>query len=118
MSKLPRGPSVPRVVSTRSPKHYGTSANNPWDSFRDRGRRKMKHQWEEYYMCEIMQWFIYKEDELVRDQKKQLTFWRDFPGHSPTKQDLQVVGHLYECNSILAPDHPEKDGKLDQHCSR
>ncbi|KAI0125684.1 hypothetical protein BJ170DRAFT_684939 [Xylariales sp. AK1849] len=111
MSKLPLGPLIPKVLSTRSAKHYGTSCNSTWDSFRDRGFPKLKDEWKEDWRCEIMQWFIYKEDELVRDKKKSLSFFRGFTGHNPSKADLQIVDQLYESGSILAPDHPGDDVK-------
>jgi hypothetical protein len=56
MSKLPLAPTV---LSTKAPKHYGTSCMSAWDPIRDRGFAKVKDPYDDTEKCEIMQWFIY-----------------------------------------------------------
>ncbi|KAH6662561.1 hypothetical protein B0J14DRAFT_707549 [Halenospora varia] len=108
MSKLGLAPVI---TATKAPKHYGTSCNSTWQSSRDRGYPNVRDIWEEEDKCEIMEWFIYKDDDLVRDKKITLPFYRKWAGSNPTGATLEVEDQLFECSTLLAPDHPE-DGKL------
>jgi hypothetical protein len=104
MSKLGLAPVI---TATKAPKHYGTSCNSTWQSSRDRGHPKVRDVWEEEDKCEIMSWFIYMNDDLVRDKKIKLPFYRKWAGTNPTGATLEFEDQLYECQSVLAPEHPE-----------
>ncbi|KFG77530.1 hypothetical protein MANI_111979 [Metarhizium anisopliae] len=109
MSKLGLSPTV---IATKAPKHYGTCCTAKWEANRDRGYQKFKDVWEEEDKCSIMQWFIYKDDDLVRGKKLKLPFYRKWPGTHPNGSELHVEEQLYESSVLLAPDHPEDEVKL------
>jgi len=56
MSKLPM--AAPLVLSTKSPKHYGTSCNSPYDHKRDKGFPTLQDIWDGVVKCKVMDWFI------------------------------------------------------------
>lgn len=47
----------------------------------------------------------------MRDKKIKLPFYRKWAGTNPTGATLEFEDQLYECESVLAPEHPE-DGKF------
>ena len=140
MSKLGIGPTV---TSTKAAKHYGTSCNATWKPIRDRGFPKVHDYLEDEDRCEIMSWFIYKvrhggsminlacsvidknwkdlrtaplqKDDLSREKKIQLSFYRKWEGKDPTKLNMKVTDELFECSDLLAPVHPG-DGKSSVSC--
>jgi len=103
MSKLGLAPVI---TATKAPKHYGTSCNSTWQASRDRGYPKVRDMWEEEDKCEIMSWFIYMNDDLARDKKIKLPFYRKWAGTNPSGSALEFEDQLYECQSMLAPEHP------------
>ncbi|KEZ45057.1 hypothetical protein SAPIO_CDS2479 [Scedosporium apiospermum] len=100
---------APVVKTTKAPKHYGSSANSTWNSSRDRGHLKIWDKWAEVEKCKTMSWFIYRGEDLVRGKKIKLPFYRSLGGSYPRGRELQFVDHLYECNALLAPAHPNGD---------
>ena len=47
----------------------------------------------------------------MRDEKIKLPFRRQWAGTNPSGATLEVEDRLYECQSMLAPEHPV-DGKF------
>lgn len=60
MSKLPVGPSIPQVISTRATKHYGVKYHMAWDPIRDKDRPKVQLKHWRGDRCYLMQWYIQK----------------------------------------------------------
>lgn len=57
---LSRLPQEAKVISNVAEKHYGVSANYPWEDLRDAGQEKIWDKWEEIYRVKKMEWFITK----------------------------------------------------------
>ncbi|KEZ46799.1 hypothetical protein SAPIO_CDS0097 [Scedosporium apiospermum] len=106
MSKLGIGPTV---TSTRAAKHYGTSCHSTWRPIRDRGFAKIHDDLDDEDKCIIMSWFISKNDDLSREKKIQLSFYRKWKGKNPTGAKMKVTDELFECSDPVAPVHPSDD---------
>ncbi|KAJ3577211.1 hypothetical protein NPX13_g3354 [Xylaria arbuscula] len=105
MSKLPLGPSIPQVISTRAAKHYGVLYHSTWDPIRDKGQSKFHVTGWRGDRCHLMRWYINKEDELNRGEKYRYEFSRTF-SLNPEPEELKVTDDLEECTSVRAPVHP------------
>ncbi|GKZ55636.1 hypothetical protein AnigIFM49718_000717 [Aspergillus niger] len=107
MSKLPQGPqNKPPDVVTTAEKSYGVSAAMIYDEVRDEGREKMWDQWEEKDRCAVMNWYIYKYDNLRRDRKLEFPFYHQLPAN-PRPADFSASYELLMCDNEHPPVHPD-----------
>ncbi|KAL2003822.1 hypothetical protein VTN02DRAFT_2039 [Thermoascus thermophilus] len=96
------------VVSNVAEKHYGTAGSRAYDPKRDQGQRLWMCEWKETLMCNTMEWFIHKDDELVRKDRISINFYRQVAGHDPWGDSLVVQDYLYESITSSAPVHRDK----------
>ncbi|KAI0965133.1 Hsp70 family protein-like protein [Xylaria arbuscula] len=116
LSKLPLGPSIPQVISTRATKHYGVLYHMAWDPIRDKGQPKVQFKHWPGDRCQLMRWYINKEDELNRGEKYRYEFSRNF-SLNPEPEELEVTDNLEECTSVRAPVHPNDTIDIKKNCT-
>ncbi|OAA63621.1 Heat shock protein Hsp70 [Niveomyces insectorum RCEF 264] len=97
------------VLTTRSPKHYGTKVTANWDPVVDKGHPIFYDEWAEEYRCTRMEWYMRKGQELKRDERIRLSFNKTFSDREFQKRELMVWDSLYESSEDDAPRHPPGD---------
>jgi hypothetical protein len=94
------------VVTNVAAKNYGTDALTYDVDPRDANQPKVMNPFVGKSGVRIMQWYIYKGDDLVRGRLIELHFCMDFP-EDPSPEDLQHGKFvLFECPHPTAPRHP------------
>ncbi|KAH7139869.1 Hsp70 family protein-like protein [Dactylonectria estremocensis] len=100
LSKMPR---KAEVVSVCSDRHLGVEAMCPFDPMLDKDQPTS------------MTWYIYKDEDLRRDQTIKFPFFRTIEqAYNP--QDLIFCDTLWECGDRVAPDHRCKGEKIKSNC--
>jgi hypothetical protein len=64
--------------------------------------------WDEYdeiYRATVMNWYIHKNDDMQRDQKVDLPFFKQL-SLNPNASDYHTSYELMMCGSDAAPTHP------------
>lgn len=107
---LSRLPQEAVVVSNCVERHYGVTARSVLDEFRDKGQKKHWDQWEELYRCDIMTWYLHKNDSIERERKVEFPFYLKLP-INPSLSDYQWEAELMMCSSDEAPTHPNSTVK-------
>ncbi|ESZ93131.1 hypothetical protein SBOR_6503 [Sclerotinia borealis F-4128] len=104
LSGLPHKTCSVSVVSTQSTRHYGVVTGYLYDEEIYRGRPT-------YVDCygdtrtSKMTWYIYRGEDLKRDQKIRFPFYRALEG-SVTDRNLIFTETLLQCESADAPIYP------------
>ncbi|KAL2276398.1 hypothetical protein FJTKL_00935 [Diaporthe vaccinii] len=102
---LSRVSNLANVVSTRSVRHYGVVARYRYDPLADAGRPTIWYPEDGFDRVEKCTWYIYKGEELKRDQTIKLPFCRTF-NEDYSVADLVVSDVLYYSEVLAAPSYP------------
>ncbi|KAJ0108760.1 hypothetical protein J7T55_011251 [Diaporthe amygdali] len=104
-SALSRVSNRATVISTQAVRHYGVSSMCQFDPLIDQGRQTTWFPQHGFYMVEKLTWYIYKGEDLKRDQTIKFPFVRTLKqGFTPI--NLLFTDTLYYSEATVAPTYP------------
>lgn len=98
------------VVSTQAVRHYGICSWHVYNPQSDQGRPTQFFPSDGTYRVEKLSWFIYKGEDLKRDQTIKIPVLRSLK-KKYTGSDLIFNSDLCFSEAIVAPDYPGSDVK-------
>ncbi|KAL8693889.1 MAG: hypothetical protein Q9218_001354 [Villophora microphyllina] len=111
LSQLPQEAAITSTVAT---KHFGVSANAPYDEREDRGEPTTTNKYTGKQKVSKMTWYIHRGEDMQRDQKIVFSFYRSLPEDHPPSS-LVFTDNLLECALDQAPKYP-KSGVTTANC--